>query len=74
MPAVMAIMVKIKKKADIEYSALILSIRLPVFPARKLAIAEAVNHTPNMRPTYLAGDNLLIYDSPTGDTNSSPIV
>jgi hypothetical protein len=37
-----------------------LSIRLPVLPANQLAIAEAVNQTPNISPTYLAGDNLLI--------------
>jgi len=59
-PAAMARTVNIKKKADIEYSKLILSIRLPVLPANQLAIAEAVNQTPNISPTYLAGDNLLI--------------
>ncbi|MCY1552590.1 hypothetical protein D9M68_889970 [compost metagenome] len=52
-------MVKIRKKVEIEYSALILSIKPPDFPARKLPMAVQVNQTPNIKPTSFAGANLL---------------
>ena len=66
-PTAIGRMVKIKKKVDIEYSALILSIRLPVAPASQFPIAVHVNQTPNINPTSLAGANLLTYDNPTGE-------
>ena len=67
-------MVKIKKKTEMEYLAVILSIRLPVRPASVLAINVATNHIPNIRPTIFTGESLLMYESPTGDTQSSPKV
>ena len=73
-PAVIGMMVKIKKKTEMEYLAVILSIRLPVSPASVLATNVATNQIPNIRPTIFNGESLLIYESPTGDTQSSPKV
>ena len=54
----MGIAAMIKKKIDMEYASEILSIYEPVIPAIKLAMAEAINHAPNNKPTQRLGDNL----------------
>jgi hypothetical protein len=59
-PATMGMIVKIRKKTEIEYSDVMPSIRLPVRPASVLAINVATNHIPNIRPTIFAGESLLI--------------
>ena len=73
-PAATGMMVKKRKNVEIEYCAVMVSIKLPLRPASVLAINVATNQIPNIRPTTFTGDSLLIYDSPTGETQSSPSV
>ena len=66
--------VKIKKKVEISYFAVIESIIPPNFPEVLFPIAKAKYQTPNMKAIILAGTNLLTYESPTGETHNSPNV
>jgi hypothetical protein len=59
-PAAIGRKVKIKKKTEIEYVAVMPSIKLPVSPAKVLAMKVATNQIPNINPTIFTGDNLLI--------------
>lgn len=73
-PAAIGIIVKIIKNVEIEYCWVMPSIRLPVRPASVLAMKVATNQIPNINPTIFTGESLLIYESPTGETQSSPKV
>jgi len=59
-PAATGMMAKIIKKKEIEYLCVMPSIRLPVRPANVLAIKVATNQIPNIKPTTLTGESLLI--------------
>ncbi len=58
-PAPIGSSVKIKKNVDKPYCSEIESIKLPEIPARVFAMKLATNHIPNIKPTSLAGANLL---------------
>lgn len=66
--------VNIKKKVEMSYFSVITSIIEPICPDVLLPMANAKYQTPNIKAIILAGTNLLTYESPTGDTQSSPNV
>src|SRR5690554_5484644 len=73
-PTPIGISVKIKKKVPKEYSSEILSIIPPIVFAAFCPTAIAKYQTPNIKPIIRAGTNLLRYESPNGERQSSPIV
>lgn len=73
-PIMIGTMVNIKKKVETSYFAVISSIIPPIFPEVLLPMAKAKYQTPNIKAIILGGTNLLTYESPTGETQSSPMV
>ena len=73
-PMIIGTKVKIKKNVEISYFAVISSIIDPILPDVLLPMAKARYQTPNIKAIILAGTNLLTYESPTGETHSSPSV
>lgn len=73
-PAIIGIIVKMRKKLVIFDFFAISSIIPPIDAANLLPIAMAKYHIPNINAIILPGTSLLTYDSPTGDKHNSPNV